>query len=178
MALQPIRAAHSSARISDLIWLLPRRHFASTGSVTAIRVRTYSVALTSTAKSARQASTLAGTRRIGCASPCLRRRAWTGRVAGGRRSDRPSRQYRPAFSAHHGANERSDYMPNWDSRNRSAMNSAEIAAAYLDDREDELLDVVVPPQPWSARPSRSSAANCSIFSTAMSSYAQMSRYST
>ena len=46
------------------------------------------------------------------------------------------------FSAHHGANERSDYMPNWDSRNRSAMNSAEIAAAYLDDREDELLDAV------------------------------------
>ena len=33
-------------------------------------------------------------------------------------------------------------MPNWDSRNRSAMNSAEIAAAYLDDREDELLDAV------------------------------------
>jgi hypothetical protein len=33
-------------------------------------------------------------------------------------------------------------MPNWDSRNRSAMNSAEIAAAYLDDCEDELLDAV------------------------------------
>jgi hypothetical protein len=33
-------------------------------------------------------------------------------------------------------------VPNWDSRNRSAMNSAEIAAAYLDDREDELLDAV------------------------------------
>lgn len=27
-------------------------------------------------------------------------------------------------------------------RNRSTMNSAEIAAAYLDDREDELLDAV------------------------------------
>jgi hypothetical protein len=31
-------------------------------------------------------------------------------------------------------------MPNWDSRNRSTMSSARIAAAYLDDREDELLD--------------------------------------
>jgi hypothetical protein len=38
-------------------------------------------------------------------------------------------------------------MPNWDSRNRSAMNSAEIAAAYLDDREDELLDAVGTPSP-------------------------------
>src|ERR1700720_1608852 len=88
MGLQPIRAAPSSARISDLIWLLPHRNFPPTGGVTAIRVRTYSVALTSTAKSARQASTLAGTRRIGCASPCLRRRAWTGRVAGGQREER------------------------------------------------------------------------------------------